>query len=505
MKRTKFGFVLIAILVLSTLASCEWINNLIDSRTRNIALITIYNSNREKTNLLQPNDTLYVEVKGLVPDNVYDITCKDPEGKVISVLTAQANENGEIPPTPLWYDVGLVKKTYTIGGVEYVLALLDSEQLSVNAFQINVKDSGSKSKALGMTNFSLPFFVVIRNDVSRPQPIVIAGKMVSGEFVAENNFNSGDELYVLVYNLQDIVPSVTSMRVYLVPFKGAPYEDGEAISNPILYQDFTPAQLTAGAVKVTGTGGWIKDSIYDLSSGITTAMQGKAYSVILDCNGNSNFDILKAGMTDYYIDGVDGNMVPGFVVTKPPTAAVIEANIASGGKFTFNYSTWGYDYDYRDTFKKDGSDTQYAYNYVWTASGYDYAAAELISGYGIKAIWNPYIDWGGWTTSPPTPASPSLYYGTYVDVYIVAKADYTTTDGAAIKSAPGTRMWTLPVQYSCYNGCSQQTIWKPTMVVGDYYIVVDVDRSGTMTKDDIVDDLDSTGAVRGSGGFSVVD
>lgn len=504
MKRSTIGFVLIAIFALSTLVSCEWISNLIDSRTRNIALITIYNSNREKTNLLQPNDTLYVEVQGLVAGNMYDITCKDPEGEVITLLTAEANENGVIPPTPLWYDIGLERKTVTIGSTQYELATLNEAKLTVNAFQINVKDSGSTSKALGMTDFSLPFFVVIREGVSRPQPIVIAGRMAGTEFVAENNFNAGDDLYVQVYNLKDIVPAVTTMRVYLVPFKGSAYEDGEAISNPILYQDFTPAQLTAGAVNITGD--WVIDSTtYSFAAGIPAAMQGKAYSVILDCNNNTNYDLLKAGMSDYYIDGIDGNMAPGFVVTKPPTAAVIEANIASGGKFTFNYTTWAYDYDYRDTFKKDGSDTQYAYNYVWTNSGYDYAASQLTSGYGIKAIWNPYIDWGGWSSTPPTPNSPSLYYGTYVDVYIVAKADYTTTDGAAIKKADGTTIWTLPVQYSCYNGCSQQTIWKPTMVTGDYYVVVDVDRNGKMSKNDIVDDLDSTGAVRASGGFSVTD
>lgn len=67
MNKKRTGALFIAVLLVLLLGSCDMINDFIASRTRNIALIQIYNSNHEKTNKLQPNDTLYVEVQGLAP------------------------------------------------------------------------------------------------------------------------------------------------------------------------------------------------------------------------------------------------------------------------------------------------------------------------------------------------------------------------------------------------------------------------------------------------------
>ncbi|MCX8013119.1 MAG: hypothetical protein N3A02_02360 [Rectinema sp.] len=182
-------------------------------------------------------------------------------------------------------------------------------------------------------------------------------------------------------------------------------------------------------------------------------------------------------------------MAPGFVVTqKQAPADLIKANIASGGIFTWDYSSWTYDYDYRDTFRKDGVDTKYAPYYGVP--------------YGIKAIWNPYINWGG---APPAPGTPSIYYGTYVDVYIVAKDDYTEIKDETIKPAPGTYPIRMPVQSSCMNGLGQQTIWPAPMTVGDYCVVVDMNCDGKMSDKDIVDDFDENDDPRSNGGFSVVE
>lgn len=488
MKYRKFGILLLSVVLLVSLVSCDVIQDFIKSRTRNIALIKLYNSFGEETKYIQPNDTLYIEAQGLAPGKLYRVTCKDPEGKEITELTALADADGNIQRQPLWYDVGLEKKE--IGGVTYVQFPTDSD-LSLKAFEINIKDASGAKAAGGATDFSLNFFVVIQNKVSRPQPIVIAGKMVGSEFVAENNFNAGDQLYVKIFNLASITPAVNKMRIYIVPFKGTAYEEGDLIANAILYQDIDATALTAAPKnldEIMITGDWKKDTTENWNAGIPAAHQGKAFSVILDCNADGYFNITKAGIADYYIDGIDGNMAPGFVVTKAAASAeLIKANIASGGIFSWNYTTWTYDYDYRDVFKKDGYDTKYEPHYGVP--------------YGIKAIWNPYINWGG---SPPTPNTPSIYYGTYVDVYIVAKNDYTEREGDDIKPAPGTHPIRMPVQYSCMNGLGQQTIWPAPMTVGNYYVVVDMDCNGKMTNYDIVDDRAKDDTLRTVGGFSVV-
>lgn len=488
MKNRRIGMVLLSVVLLVSLVSCDVIQDFIKSRTRNIALIKLYNSFGEETKYIQPNDTLYIEAQGLAPDKLYRVTCKDPEGKEITQLTALADADGNIQRQPLWYDVGLEKTEK--GGVTYVRFPTDSE-LSLKAFEINIEDADGAKAAGGATNFSLNFFVVIQNNISRPQPIVIAGKMVSGEFVAENNFNAGEELYVQIYNLASITPAVSKMRIYIVPFKGTAYEEGNPIANALLYQDIDASSLTStpanlDPIKISGD--WMNDG-NSWGTGIPAAHQGEAFSVVLDCNSDGYFNITKAGIADYYIDGIDGNMAPGFVVTKAPAPAdLIKANIASGGIFSWNYTTWTYDYDYRDTFKKDGYDTKYEPHYGVP--------------YGIKAIWNPYINWGG---SPPTPGTPSLYYGTYVDVYIVAKDDYTDEKEAAIKPAPGTHPIRVPVQYSCANGLGQQTIWPAPMTVGDYYVVVDMNCDGKMSDKDIVDDRARDNTLRTNGGFSIVE
>ncbi len=171
MNKKRTGALFIAVLLVLLLGSCDMINDFIASRTRNIALIQIYNSNHEKTNKLQPNDTLYVEVQGLAASSYYEVEARDPSNNVITKMTAQSDENGVIAPTPLWYDVGFKKVTDGSGKIKAVLPT--SAELGLKAFNIHVKGVDTEDKALSDTDFQLPFFVVFKTDLARPQPIVM--------------------------------------------------------------------------------------------------------------------------------------------------------------------------------------------------------------------------------------------------------------------------------------------------------------------------------------------
>jgi len=146
--------------------------------------------------------------------------------------------------------------------------------------------------------------------------------------------------------------------------------------------------------------------------------------------------------------------------------------------FKWNYSTWSYDYDYRDEFISSGSDTQYA-----SHSG-------AFWGRGIKVIWNPYLTPAGWAAADvPVERRPSNFNGRYVDVYILNN-DATNGPilaGNKINSSAIIRRARLPVQYGCSNGWWTQTIWRAPMTVGNYRIVVDMNFDGIVDATDLVD------------------
>lgn len=507
MKKHTIQALALALMAVLLLGSCDLINDFIASRTRNIAVIQIYNSNKQKTNRLLPNDTLFVEVQGLAANGFYKVECLDPDNNVITEMTAQADENGVIAPSPLWYDIGFKKD------VNGRPVLPDTqEELGLSAFNIHVVSLDPNQDTLAMTNFKLPFFVVFETTLARPQPIVMAGYKEAGEFVLENSFEAdgSQQLWVKVANVDPSVavpqiPASTNARVYVVAYKGDAYEDGETIPGVVLYQDFPIADLTsAGGVQITANDLTTNQNNW---STIPTWARGKPFSVIVDFNNNGAYDIKKEGADDYYIDGIDGNMVAGFVVKGPKTAQYVPANIASGGIYHYDYNTWAYEYDYRNEFKIDGLDTRYAWDWQF-------------GGYGVKATWNPYINWGYGPTDGVNTAS--LYYGSYVDVYIIdtqvgAGSPYPEAGAITSSANWGWTKMTLPVQYSCYNGCGQQTIWRADgdadgtnggLVLGNYDVVVDVDRDGTFTKGDIIDNQpqtpDASFTPRTNGGFSVV-
>lgn len=492
MKKYRTPALLLAAFTLLAFSSCDMIQNFIASRTRNIAVVQTYNSNHVKTNKLQPNDTLYVEVQGLKPNGFYQIDCLDPDNNIITSLTAEADADGVIGPSPLWYDVGFKKEE--INGVWRAILPADSE-LGLNAFNIQVQ-SLDDAKAIGMTNFKLPFFVVFNTQISRPQPIVMAGRMVDDEFVLENAFEAGEQVYVKVANLNDLpIPNPPSgkAKIYILPFTGNHIEDGATIAQPVLEQYATIEELQNG-VRIN-----VGDNYNNASwNPIPAWAKGKAFSVIVDVNDNGIYEIKQEGTTDYYLDGIDGNGVAGFIVKQDPLlptpdADYIPANIASGGSMGWVSHSFGWwpDYDYRNEFHKDGYDTKYAWD--WNSGS---------SGYGIKAIWNPYVNIG----FPQEPNSQSiLYYGRYVDVWIVKTTELDLTGVNPLVAAPGTRKLTLPVQSSCDNGVYQQNIWPAPMIPGDYCVVVDLDGDGKVSDGDIVDNVATDDSLRALGGFSVID
>ncbi len=495
MKKNKILAFLLVLFTVITLSSCDMINNFIASRTRNIAVIQVFNSSRVETKYFQPNDTMYVQVQGLKAGGLYQIECLDPDGKIITMMTAVADADGVIAPNPLWYDVGF-KKVFNTNLGRWVASLPSDAELGLKAFNIRVHDVEATND---VTDFKLPFFVVFNTNIARPKPIVMAGRMVSGTFVVENSFKAGDGLYVQVANLTSLptpAPASGKVMVYVIPFDASYYKDGDPINNYVVKQEATVAELTAGFQITANSETWVGGAAWTT---IPAFAKGRAFSVIVDVNEDGIYEEKKEGTTDYYLDGIDGNGVAGFIVEKDPVVIppankkYIPANIASGGiSWTHAWFENWPDYDYRDVFNADGSGTQYGWDWQY-------------GGYGVKAIWNPYL-----SQDPQVPNSDatSLYYGKYVDVYIVKASDVDLTGGTAIVPVTGTYKMTMPVQYACTNGAAQQTIWRASyyelMTVGSYCVVVDVDQNGKISDGDLVDNLHKTESVPSDGvGFRV--
>lgn len=504
MKKHAIPAFILALITVLVFASCDVITNFIASRMRNIAVIQVFNSSREETKYFMPNDTLYVQVSGLAANGIYQVDCLDPDGNLITTMTAQADAEGVIAPNPIWYDVGF-KKVFSGSLNRYIAVLPTTTELGLNAFYISVHDSGN-------TNFKLPFFVVFNTNLKRPKPIILASRMDGTQLVVENSFKAGDGLYVQAANLDELptpAPASGKVMMYVVPFDGGYYKDGDSINNFVVKQEATIQELKDGVQIVANSETWggtgVRPQGESWSTGIPAFAKGKAFSVIVDVNGDGVFQEKKEGTTDYYLDGIDGNGVAGFVVEKDPVVITtpveyIPANIASGGvNWTHAWFEDWPDYDYRDNFNANGSGTQYGWDWQY-------------GGYGVKALWNPYL-----SHDPQVPNSDatSLYYGMYVDVYIVAVGDMTNdvyAGTANLAAASGTYMMTMPVQYACTNGAAQQTIWRAPMAksdgssaAGQYVVVVDVNRDGKLSKGDIVDNLHTGESVpTDKVGFNVV-
>lgn len=255
--------------------------------------------------------------------------------------------------------------------------------------------------------------------------------------------------------------------VYVVPTRSTAWTNGTLISNFVVSKKVDPI-----------SGNLLSTLLWDLNTSPT---------LINPTSVNNTYDVILDADNDGFYDTGEVVNSPGFSVRDTAandTPNLLYANIASGGKFTHD-SSWNYDYDYRDNFASNGMDTLQTY-YVK---------------YGIKAIWNPYIRWWGDATTSTTP---SLYYGTYVDIYIVdankAKGKLTKANLTLIKLGQGDfadvsgGKKTIPVQSSCYNGAGQQNIWLPKFKEGKYYVIVDVNANGNLDEGiDIIDAVNKDG------------
>lgn len=530
MKTKRIIALILVIVSIGLLASCEMITDFIDSRTRPIPLIQIYNSNFEKTLKMIPNDTLYVKVQGLEPDKEYTIQCLDPQDNVITELIVESNAEGIIDPSPIWYDIGFRMDPDT------GLMSLAAEDVTLKAFHIRVADN--EATARGNTDFRLPFFFISSNDnYERPQPIVMAGKQVGGTFTMENAFYSdqtdplpGDEayeegtpltnkLYVDVAQMTALIEGAAGLdhdvRIWILPHTGENFSVGERIvDNALFYIDFTVDELMNDVEGVHIP--WPAEEPINAEDVESIANQplipswaeNRAFSVFLDMrdSGTSGiYQVLKEGFESFYLDSIDGNGVAGFIVKPPPPdpADYISLQLASGGVFSGRYESYiyngstyyryVYDYDYRDTFIKSGTDTKYSY----------YSGSYIYWGKGIKVIWNPYRTPAGWQASGHE--MPSSFWGRYVDVYVVDAENFNLDiDENPLIPATGTRISRIPVQYGCYNGYYQQTIWRAPMLPGKYFLIVDMDMNGLLTDNDLVDDIKSATDTE-DWGFSVID
>lgn len=543
--KTKVIMIVLAVVLVTVgfLTSCEMISSFIENRTRPIPLIQVYNSNFEKTLRMLPNDTLYVEARGLKPGGVYSVQAQDPENKPIATIVVQANDEGVIDPTALWYDIGFRRHA---NGQLY----LDmSADIDLKSFHIRVFNEE------GTTDFRLPFFIVNSTaGVSRPKPIVMAGKILEDQFFMENAFYSDgnvpdpddiksaleatlddddddidnyiipeytDELWVSVEHMSPLTPGDydsavydSKARIWILPFSGEIYEEGQLLSSKAwFFQDFeinelVDAQGRSTPVKIN----WpIKNGVpneapdrdlpinmntidtnafYEEMEKIPEWAEEMAFSVFVDMmyQGMAGYYNIKKNVfaegeeesDTFYLDGIDGNGVAGFIVRKPPKqpANFTEVDLASGGMFGWDRLTNMYSYDYRDEFIFHGRDTKYA---PWYRVPY-----------GIKIIWNPYGVSSYWGVQNSTQME-SLYWGRVVDVYVVDKALQPTLN-AGVKIggdnleylATGTIMQSLAVQSGCGNGLGMQNIWNAPMALGDYYVIVDIDRTGKINENCLV-------------------
>ncbi|MGM5484192.1 MAG: hypothetical protein ACQER9_04740 [Nanobdellota archaeon] len=216
-------------------------------------------------------------------------------------------------------------------------------------------------------------------------------------------------------------------------------------------------------------------SLWDLNNDhkvINPDTQNNTYDVVIDNNQNGIYDEGIDDIVSVVILNTEANTYP----------RVSYVNIASGGVFGNTYAqhwTLYSEYcDYRDVFTKDAYETNYKGG-----------------GYGVKAVFNPYFKWWG---NEPEIETEGLYYGLYVDVYIVSTENFDlTTFGRAGElndqiDARG-RHSTLSVQPSCYNGAGLMTIWTAPLDKGEYYVIVDVNRNGRIDEGiDIIDAVDKS-------------
>ena|GEM_PF-1748018 len=235
--------------------------------------------------------------------------------------------------------------------------------------------------------------------------------------------------------------------------------------------------LTGQMVRLTGLSGNGTNPIWDLND---------TPQVINPTPANNTYDIVIDNDQDgVYNSGTDDILTVVILNTETNTyPRVSYVNIASGGSFgniwEQHWTIYSDFCDYRDVFISSGLDTN------------PYGA-----GYGVKAVFNPYFSWFC-NPDPETPI-PGIYYGLYVDVYIVNAETFDLSVFGHRDELNDTvdvtgRHSTLVIQPSCYNGAGMMNIWPAEMTPGRYYVIVDVNRNGRIDEGvDIIDAVKEDG------------
>ena len=295
-------------------------------------LITIYNSDMEKTNRMKPLDTMYVEVGGLKANAKHEIRILDSNKNLITSTQEYSNEEGVIKATPVWYDVGL-KKPDKNNPTFHV-----DSGLEIKSFYINVVDKYDNGED---TNFEQPFFYVLKEkaenqevedvstgnkiDISKYSRPKIYAATSTGEI--ENSFDEKNtknmdgtissltKVYLKVEELPEKLyandSDVTDIDIYIVPFGKAKIEDMNLSSESII-------------PKITKTRAELLNNlnmIWDINLTNPTN-ENNAYSIVLDIDRDGKFskgvDINNDGLSDVFSDGVDGLYTAGFIVKNTP-------------------------------------------------------------------------------------------------------------------------------------------------------------------------------------------
>ena len=307
-------------------------------------LITIFNSDMEKTNKLKPLDTMYVQLGGLKANAKHEINILDSDKNLITTTQVYTDDDGVVEALPVWYDVGL-KKPDEDHPTFYVDSTTQSGVV-MKSFYINVKDCYADGSD---TDFSQAFFYILKkNDTAEEVKDIRTQEMVnitqymrpkiyavssSGEM--ENAFEEQNSKYMdgtisdltKVYLKVDGLPERiytndgnrfkrlednSSMDIYVVPFD----KDGNTTSylaeNAIVKVTKTRAELLDGNATTL---------IWDINVTNPTN-ENNSYSVVLDIDQDGKYtkgiDISGDGISDVFTDGIDGLNTAGFIVKNTP-------------------------------------------------------------------------------------------------------------------------------------------------------------------------------------------
>lgn len=295
-----------------------------------------------------------------------------------------------------------------------------------------------------------------------------AGGTTQTPYFDESNSEGNTIVYLNAADAPDLYD------VYVIPGSDAEnVGDQDSLSAVSL---FSVTGIAGGADTDLTNPIWDLDGTYKV---INPSIENNTYYIVIDEDQDGLFDDGADEVLTIVILNTNANSYP----------RVTYVNIASGGNFLNTYAEhwtlYSENCEYKDVFAANGLDT----------SPYG-------GGYGVKAVFNPYFSWF-YNPDPQTPVA-GLYYGLYVDVYIVnANPDSTSYFDLSDYGHAGElndnidvtgRHSTLVVQPSCYNGAGMMTIWPAQMRPGTYFVIVDVNRNGRIDEGtDIIDAVNQAG------------